>query len=42
MGCHRKRRIHQRDGRTHRGVEMVVDVSRVVPGDRDPGKKMVE
>lgn len=42
VGSGREGRIHQHDGRAHGGVEMVVNMSRVVPRDGDARKQAVE
>ena len=38
----RERRVHQDHARPQRPIEMVVDVSGVMPGDRDTGKELVQ
>ncbi|WP_425475987.1 hypothetical protein [Mesorhizobium yinganensis] len=42
IGAHGERRVHQHDGRLDRGVEMVVDMGGVVPGDGNVGKEEAE
>ena len=42
MSGHREGWVHQYDGRADRGVEMIVDVGRVVPGDGHVGKQVPE
>ena len=42
MRRHGKWRVHQHDGGTHRRIEMVVDVSRVMPRDGNVLKQLAE
>jgi len=42
MSCHRERRVHQHDGRTDVGIEMIVDVSSVIPGDANAAEQSIE
>ena len=42
MRHRRERRVHQHDARRNAGVEMIIDLRRVEPGDRDARKEMAE
>src|SRR5205809_108396 len=42
MGGDRERRVHQHDGRTHGGVEVVVYMGSVIAGDGDAWEQTLE
>ena len=42
MRCRRERRVHQHDGRTDVGIEMIVNMRSVMPGDVDAAEQLIE